>query len=251
MRDALPPTPPPVVVLCGGLGTRLRAVVSDRPKVLAEVAGRPFLGWLLAHLRAQGARMVVLAAGYRAEGIAAFASAEAPAGLDVRVVTEPAPLGTGGALRYAADAAGLAGPFLALNGDTFFSGALALLADAHRTRAARVTLALVHVPDAARYGAVQFDEATGGVTAFEEKGREGPGWINAGAYAVAPEALAGLVPGRPASFERDVLPGLVGRGLYAVPFPEAAFLDIGTPEDYARAEAVLSRAVPRVNPTLS
>lgn len=240
MPDATRPTLPPAVVLCGGLGTRLRPVVADRPKVLAEVAGRPFLGWLLDHLCAQGARAVVLAAGHLADQIEAFVAANAPAGLDVRVVVEPQPLGTGGALRFAADAGRLAGPFLALNGDTFFSGALAQLAEARRQHDAPAALALVRVPDVARYGAVRFDEGTGAVAAFEEKGAAGPGWINAGAYAVAPTALVGLAPGVKASFERDVLPALVGRGLVAVPFPDAAFLDIGTPEDYARAPWVLA-----------
>jgi D-glycero-alpha-D-manno-heptose 1-phosphate guanylyltransferase len=223
---------------------RLRAVVADRPKGLAEVAGRPFLGWLLDHLRAQGARAVVLAAGYGADQIEAFLTTGAPPGLDVRVVVEPAPLGTGGALAFAAREAGIGGPFLALNGDTFFSGSLSRLAEARRQHAAPAAVALVRVPDAARYGAVRFDAATGAVAAFEEKGNTGPGWINAGAYAVAPEALSGFEPGTKCSFERDVLPALVGRGLLAVPYEGAAFLDIGTPEDYARAADVLNPAVP-------
>jgi D-glycero-alpha-D-manno-heptose 1-phosphate guanylyltransferase len=241
----MPDQLPPVVVLCGGLGTRLRPVVSDRPKVLAEVAGRPFLGWLLDHLRREGAREVVLSAGHLAGQVEAFVAAEAPAGLAVRTVVEPQPLGTGGALRHASAAAGIAGPFLALNGDTFFSGSLARLAAEHAARGAAATLALVRVPHAGRYGAVRFDAAAGVVEAFEEKGAAGPGWINAGAYALAPDALAALVPGRPASFERDVLPGLVARvRVAAVPYPDAAFLDIGTPADYARAAALLAPAAP-------
>jgi D-glycero-alpha-D-manno-heptose 1-phosphate guanylyltransferase len=239
---------PPVVVLCGGRGTRLAGFVSDRPKVLADVAGRPFLAHLLARLAAQGARCVILAAGFRADQVEAFVADRSPDGLDVTVVTEPGPLGTGGALAFALAAAGLAGPglaepVLALNGDTFFSGALATLAALRGD--APVALAVVRVPDAGRYGAVRFDgdatadAAPGRVTAFEEKGADGPGWINAGAYALAPGALAGVAPGTAASFERDVLPGLVGRAV-AVPFPAAAFLDIGTPDDYARAARFLA-----------
>ncbi len=241
MPDALPP----IVVLCGGLGTRLRAVVADRPKVLADVAGRPFLAHLLDHLAAQGAREVVFSAGHLAGQIADFAAdfaAKAPQGLRLRTVVEEAPLGTGGALRFAASEAGLDGTFVALNGDTFFAGALARLVDAHRAARAPLTLALARVADAARYGTVRFEPSTGLVTAFEEKGASGAGWINAGAYVVEAAALAALAPGQPASLECDTLPALVGHGLLAVPFPDAAFLDIGLPADYARAAALLSHA---------
>lgn len=230
-------------MLCGGRGTRLAGVVPDRPKVLADIGGRPFLAHLLDGLAVQGARRVVLAAGFRADQVEAFVAARPPDGLDVRVVTEPGPLGTGGALAFAS--AGLDGPVLALNGDTFFSGSLAALSDARGD--APVALAVVRVPDAGRYGAVRFDgddaggAAPGRVTAFEEKGADGPGWINAGAYALAPDALAGVAPGTAASFERDVLPAQVGRAV-AVPFPTASFLDIGTPSDYARAARFLSGA---------
>lgn len=234
---------PPVVVLCGGRGTRLASVVADRPKVLADVAGRPFLAHLLGRLAAQGARRVVLAAGVGADQVAAFVGARGPDGLDVTVVVEPGPLGTGGALAFALDAAGLAEPVLALNGDTFFSGDLSVLAAARGD--APAALAVVRVPDAGRYGTVRFgadapgEAPVGRVTAFEEKGAAGPGWINAGAYALAPATLAGIAPGTARSFERDVLPDLVGRAV-AVPFPAAAFLDIGTPDDYARAARFLS-----------
>jgi NDP-sugar pyrophosphorylase family protein len=229
-----------VVILCGGLGTRLRPVVDDLPKVLAPVAGRPFLAHLLTRLVGAGATRVVLSAGHLASQVEDFAESGAPAGLDIRVVTEQAPLGTAGALRYAADRAGIEGDFLALNGDTFFSGSLPRLATEHARAGAVATVALVQVPDTSRYGAVRSDDSTGAILAFDEKGVSGPGWINAGAYALSPSALAGVRFGSPSSLESDVLPTLIGAGLHSVRYHDAAFLDIGTPKDYALADSLLS-----------
>lgn len=231
------PSLPPVVVLCGGLGTRLRAAVPDRPKALAEVGGVPFLDVLLAGLRRQGARHVVLAAGYLGEHLRDYVDAYAATASDLtmRVVEEPAPLGTAGALRYAQHHAGLDAPFLALNGDTLFTGALATLVDDHAAAPSRrATLALVPPPGGDRYGRVRL-HADGQVAAFEEKTGAPGGWTNAGAYMLDPDVLAGLAPGDAASLERDVLPALVGRGLGARPYPDATFLDIGTPESLAEA----------------
>lgn len=232
-------------MLCGGLGTRLRAAVADRPKVLAPVAGAPFLHHQLRFLARVGARRVVLATGYLGEQVEAWAAAHAPEGLDVRCVQEREPLGTGGALAHAARATGIAEPFLALNGDTFFGGDPGALVEAHRRAGAEATLALAHVPDAARYGRVTFEaadeEAPVRVTGFAEKGAAGVGWINAGVYVLGPAVLAAVPEGRAVSLEREVFPGLAARGaLAALRFPGAPFLDIGTPEDYAGATGVLA-----------
>ena len=229
-----------MVILCGGLGTRLRPAVADRPKVLAEVAGRPFLAHLLQRLAEAGARDVVLSAGHRAGQVVEFARDGAPAGMRVRVVTEEVPLGTAGALRFATDEASISGPFVGLNGDTLFTGSLDRLLQEHRRRGDAATVALVHVEDAGRYGAVRFDAVTSDVVSFDEKGPSGPGWINAGAYVLESDVLRDVPASGATSLERDVLPRLVGRGLRAVPFPDATFLDIGTPEDYERAAAVLA-----------
>jgi NDP-sugar pyrophosphorylase family protein len=222
------------------MGTRLRNVISDRPKSLADVAGQPFLAHLLRSLVRQGVPEVVLGAGYLSEQIVDFVNEGLPPGIVARVVVEPVPLGTAGGIRFAAHEASVKGAFLALNGDTFFDGAVHDLWDEHVTRGATASLALAFVPDAGRYGAVRFDEDNLTVSAFEEKGVRGPGWINAGVYVLSPQALAGVPVGTPASLERDVLPALVGRGLIAVPYRGATFLDIGTPEDYERAQSVLS-----------
>ena len=233
----------PLLVLCGGLGTRLRSVVADRPKVLAPVDGRPFLGYLFDHLQREGLTDVVLATGYLGEQVEAFAAEHAPDGMRVRCVQEREPLGTAGALAFAAREAGLAGPFLALNGDTFFGGSLRKLADAHAATCA-ATLALVEVADASRYGRVIVDEGSGRVERFEEKGAAaGTAWITAGAYVLETDVLDGLQKG---SLEREIFPVLAAQGrLGARPFPDALFLDIGTPADFARAPEALQHLAAR------
>jgi NDP-sugar pyrophosphorylase family protein len=229
----------PVVVLCGGLGTRLRSVVADRPKVLAPIEGRPYLGYLFDHLQREGVTDVVLATGYLGEQVDAFAAEHAPDSMRVRCVQENEPLGTGGALARAVREAGIRGRFLALNGDTFFGGSLRRLVESAPADAT-ATLALVRVPDAQRYGRVRFDDGTGRIDRFEEKGgAAGSAWINAGAYALTTDAVEGMERG---SLEREVFTELVKAGrLAACPFPDAPFLDIGTPDDFARAPAALDR----------
>ena len=232
----------PVVILCGGLGTRLRSVVADRPKVMAPVGDEPFLGHLLRHVRRQGGTEVILSTGYLGEMIEAYAGDGSAWDLAVRYAREPAPLGTGGALRFAADTMGLTMPFLAMNGDTFFSGALGRLLAFHQEKPdAGATLALYEVPRADRYGTVQTD-TSGAVTAFVEKqaGQAEAAWINAGVYVLEPDLIATIPPEKKVSLEREVFPAWIGRGLYGCRFPEATFLDIGTPEDYACAPAVLN-----------
>ncbi|WP_456425848.1 sugar phosphate nucleotidyltransferase [Rhodocaloribacter sp.] len=229
----------PVVIVCGGFGTRLQGMVGDRPKVLAPVAGEPFLGHLLRHLRREGFTDVILSTGYLGERVEAFAGDGAAWGVRVRCVREPEPLGTGGALRFAAGHAEIEGTFLAMNGDTFFSGALEWLVACHHLRKARATLALVETPEAGRYGVARTGEK-GAVTAFVET-PEGAGaaWINAGVYVLEANFVAGIPAGRKVSLERDVFPAWIGKGLYGCRFPDAVFLDPGTPEDDARAEDVL------------
>ncbi len=221
------------IVLAGGLGTRLRAAVADRPKVLAPVLGRPFLDRLLDWLEARGARRVILALGHMADQVTAHVAAHPRPGVDVLASVEPAPLGTGGALRHALPL--LRGsPVLVLNGDSFVAADLAALRDLHERRRARATLTLTRVADAGRYGSVE-EDATGAITAFREKMPDaGPGLINAGVYLLEREVIAAIPAGRPVSLEREVFAGLCGRGLYGS-VQDAPFIDIGTPESFAAA----------------
>jgi NDP-sugar pyrophosphorylase family protein len=225
------------LILCGGLGTRLRSVVGSLPKALAPIAGRPFLDYQLHYLRRQGVREVVLCTGYGADAVRGHCGAGSTWDLGVRYSVETEPRGTGGAVKLAEALVG-AGPFLVLNGDSFAAADLGSLVAFHRRRGAALTLALAQVPDRQRFGAVTVN-AEGAVTAYGEKGLSGPGLINAGVYVMERVVLEAMPAGRAVSLEQDVFPSWIGRGLdgFAAPGP---FLDIGTAETYAQAEAFLA-----------
>ena len=230
-----------LVILCGGLGTRLRPVLSEVPKVLAEINGRPFLEHVLQRIRNQGFRTIYLSVGHLAEQVEDFVDRRPADELTIRCVKEESPLGTAGALRHVWRSADVATPFVVLNGDTFFGGDLGALVSTHRAARAAATLAVVRVPEADRYGLVRFDADDHQVLAFEEKGSAtGPSWINAGAYVLEEVILRSVPAGRAVSLEREVFPEWIGSGLLASPFPDASFLDIGTPEDYTRAQDFLT-----------
>ncbi len=241
------------IVLAGGQGTRLRAVLADRPKPLAEVAGRPFLGYVLDSLAAAGIRRVTFCTGYRAEMVeAAFGRCYGPMSLSYSVETRP--LGTAGAVLAALP--GLRSPtILVANGDSLCQADLQAFADFHQERAFDASLLLTQVPDASRFGRVEID-ASGRTTRFAEKDPSAAGgWINAGVYLIQQSALAGF-GGTPLSLERDVFPTLIrqaseepgqGRGVGGwrgvVGWRGVggwrgggAFLDIGTPKSLAEAE---------------
>jgi len=220
------------VILAGGLGTRLRPAVNDRPKVLAPVRGRPFLAYLLDQLAAAGVRRVVLCTGHLgAEIEKAFDDSYG----DLRLLysRETSPLGTGGALRLALPY--LDGdPVLVFNGDSFCEADLPALWARHCGTGAEATLLLVRVPHTQSYGWVKLDD-NGGVAAFEEKGgRDGAGWINSGIYAMSLRLIQTIPANCAVSLEREVFPKWIGRGLGAC-LCEGRFLDIGTPAAYAAA----------------
>lgn len=225
-----------VIVLAGGLGTRLRSVVADLPKPLAPVAGRPFLAHLLDQLATGGLRRVILATGYMAEKIEQVIGRRW-AGMDVAYSKESDPLGTGGAIRRAAALLQGDGVHLA-NGDTFLRYDLAAFERAVRARGASLGIALAKVGDVGRYGGVEIDG--GRVTAFVEKGGCGPGLINAGSYFLTAAGIAGLPDEDGAySFENRVLMPGVMRGQVVAFHDTSDFIDIGVPDDYARAQHLL------------
>ncbi len=220
------------IVLAGGLGTRLRDVVVDLPKPLAPVAGRPFLAYLLDQLAREGMRRVILATGHMAEKIEQ-AIGDNWQGMDIVYSRETEPLGTGGAIRLAAQR--LQGDCAYLtNGDTFVRANLGELEE--RTRACGLSMGMVlaSVPDVARYGAVETN--AGHVVAFREKGSSGAGYINAGTYFLAREAIAGLPKEKSYSFETEVLRPEAMAGRVAAFGESSHFIDIGVPDDYQRAQ---------------
>jgi len=228
-------------VLAGGLGTRLRSVVAHRPKVLAEVQGRPFLAYLLDQLAAAGIQFVVLCTGYRGEQVRAVFG-DAYRNLRLTYSQEVMPLGTAGALRLALPLF-KSDSVLILNGDSFCDANLQAFWRWHWTRGAEGTLLLTWISDAKRYGRVRVD-ANGLVLSFDEKEGGGPGWINAGIYLLHRRLLFTIPSGRAVSLEREMFPAWVGHGLYGYP-GRGHFLDIGTPETYALAEHFFASKIPR------
>lgn len=226
------------IVLVGGLGIRLRAIVSDVPKPLAPVAGRPFLAWLLDHLAAQGTRHVVLAAGYLAERVINGIGKEWR-GMLVDYSIEASPLGTGGAVRQACGKLQGAAAHV-LNGDTFLRYDPRALEQAVHHASADLGMALAHVDDVARYGAVIREGKR--VSGFKEKGESGPGYINAGSYYLTPAAIQALPSEQAFSFESRVLAPLTLAGRVCGFDATSEFIDIGVPEDYRRAQSLFGGA---------
>lgn len=224
-------------VLCGGLGTRLRSVLSDRPKSMAPVAGVPFLQLLLEDLRAQGIEEVILGTGYLAEQIEQYFGNGEKFLLRLHYSQEQEPLGTGGALKLAEPL--LSDPVLVLNGDSYVEWNLAAARDLFDKHAASLVMLLQTVPDVSRYGSVTV-APDGRVTDFVEKGtRSGAGLINAGVYLLRREIVSALPAGKAISLERDVFPGLLSGKVYGL-ISEGIFIDIGIPADLERAQTLLT-----------
>jgi phosphoheptose isomerase/CTP:molybdopterin cytidylyltransferase MocA len=226
------------LILCGGQGTRLRSIVGDRPKVLAPVLGRPFLEWVLLGLRSEGLEEVTLCTGYGHDAIARTIGDGRAVGMTVRYSQETSARGTAGAIRNALEG-DIHDQVLVMNGDSYCHVRLAELERVHAARNSCVTLRAVPAQDRTRFGSLTVG-SEGQVEALAEKtARTGPGLVNAGVYVLAPGVVARIPEAAPASLERDVLPGYVGRGMYAV-VGDGPFVDIGTPESYLDAEATLA-----------
>lgn len=224
-------------ILCGGLGTRLRSVVSDVPKSMAKIGARPFLEIQLLQLRSQGIRRVVLGTGYLGEQIESYFGDGSRLGLTVAYSRETEPLGTGGAIRLALDR--LSSPALILNGDSYCQCDLVALADFYDQRGADFVMAVREIEKASRYGRVRVEDGDrlGG---FEEKsGADLPGLINTGIYLCNRDIIAGIPAGRAVSFERETIPSALARPCHVFR-TSGIFIDIGVPDDYQRAQTLLA-----------
>lgn len=220
------------VILCGGRGTRLQAVVSDRPKPLAEVAGRPFLELLMDYAAGFGFRRFVLCAGYMGEMIRDhFASRRLP--YEVAVSIEKEPLDTAGAVKLAEPLI-RSGRFLVMNGDSLVRADLRAFEAFHDGRRPLASLAAARKEDASAFGTLEAD-AQGRLLAFREKAAAKSGLVNAGIYLFEREVL-GLIPaGGKYSLERDLFPALAAKGAVNVFEVPGELIDIGTPESYKDA----------------
>ena len=220
-------------ILAGGLGTRLRSVVADRPKVMADVCGRPFLAFLLNQLAEAGIRKTVLCTGHMGEQIRNKFGASYK-GMRLAYSQEATPLGTGGAIRLAAPLFE-SDSVLVLNGDSYCEADLQAFCRWHDDRESKASLLLTRVPDTSRYGRVITDTA-GLVRDFKEKlPQHEPGWVNAGIYLLNRDLIMTIPWFREISLERKCFPSWLRFGLHALR-THGQFLDIGTPESYAAVE---------------
>jgi D-glycero-alpha-D-manno-heptose 1-phosphate guanylyltransferase len=221
------------IILAGGLGTRLRGVVSDAPKCMAPINGSPFLAYVLQYLAAQHATRAVLSLGYKHEVVTEWLNTTSlPFPIDY--VIEREPLGTGGGLQLAMHEA-TEKDVVVLNGDTLFQTDLRAQAVFHKDTGASATLALKELLHIERYGIVNIS-ANGRITSFEEKKYRNKGLINGGVYIINKEKfLSKNLPER-FSFEKDYLEQFVDADDFYGIVSEAYFIDIGIPEDYAQAQ---------------
>lgn len=225
------------VVLVGGEGTRLRPLTLDTPKQMLAVVEQHMIERVLSHLAHHGVDEAVLSLGYRPDAFLAAFPDDKACGVRLSYAVEAEPLGTAGAIRFAASEAGIEEPFLVVNGDVLTDLDLGALVAVHRAREAQATIHLTPVADPSAFGVVPTD-ADGRVLAFIEKPAPGTAptnLINAGAYVLEPSVLDRIPSGRAVSVERDTFPVLVAEGeLFAVA-SDAYWIDAGTPATYLRA----------------
>ncbi|MDG2908810.1 MAG: NDP-sugar synthase [Acidimicrobiales bacterium] len=222
------------VVLVGGFGTRLRPLTSNLPKQMLPIVDRPMIEHVVGHLAAHGVEEVVLSLGFLPDTFRNAYPDGRCAGVPLHYAVEPDPLDTAGAIRFAAEDAGIDEAFLVLNGDVLTDLAVDELVGFHRASGAEATVSLTPVDDPSRYGVVPTD-TDGRVTGFVEKPPAGEApcnWINAGTYVFEPSVLGRIEPGLRVSVEREVFPAMADEGVLYGFRSEAYWVDTGTPETY-------------------
>jgi D-glycero-alpha-D-manno-heptose 1-phosphate guanylyltransferase len=224
------------IILAGGLGTRLRSVVSELPKCMAPVAGKPFLHYVIAHLQKQGVNKFIFSLGYKSDVIIEYINARFSM-INAQFSIENEPLGTGGAIKLAC-ANATEKNILIVNGDTLFSIDILKLATLHELNNADCTLSLKPMRDFDRYGVVEL-KGDLSVGSFREKQFYKTGLINGGVYALNTEKFSKEILPEKFSFEKDYLEKFYNeRKMYGF-VQDNYFIDIGIPEDYERAQSEL------------
>jgi len=220
------------IILAGGKGTRLQSVISNLPKPMADINGRPFLSYLLRFLSTKGVRKVVLSVGYKHEVITSYFSNRFE-NMTIRYAIENEPLGTGGALVESLKHVTEKTVFL-LNGDSFFNVDVKRLYKYHRSHEFDVTLALKEMHNFDRYGTVIIENNK--VISFEEKVYKSSGYINGGVYVLQSSFLADFPHSETFSFETEILQRYIHQLSVGAFVDNGYFIDIGIPEDYVRAQ---------------
>jgi D-glycero-alpha-D-manno-heptose 1-phosphate guanylyltransferase len=227
------------IILAGGLGTRLRSVVSDLPKCMAPVAGKPFLYYVITHLQNEGIQNFIFSVGYKSESIVDYINDQygQNSKLNMQFSIEDELLGTGGAIKLACEKVSEKN-ILICNGDTLFKINVEKLSNFHLHHNSDCTLSLKPMNNFNRYGVVELNNDDS-IKSFKEKQFYESGLINGGVYALNAEEYMKEITGEKFSFEKDYLEKYVGkRNMYAK-VQDEYFIDIGIPEDYEKAQKEL------------
>jgi D-glycero-alpha-D-manno-heptose 1-phosphate guanylyltransferase len=225
-----------VIILAGGLGTRLKSVVPDLPKALSPINGRPFLDYILDFLNESGlAKSVILTVGYMAEQIVEKYSSRREYDFEFRFSKEETLLGTGGAIKKALRCS-TTDDVMVLNGDSYADVHVKDVISFHREKSASMTIVVKRIGNPDKYGLVEFNNDQR-ITSFNEKLTGATeGHINAGIYLFKREIFNGVEEDRAISLERELMPFFINNhGVYAFA-TGGKFIDIGTPETYLIAE---------------
>lgn len=221
------------IILAGGLGTRLRSIVKDVPKPMADINGKPFLEYIFRYIKHFGINKVILAVGYKADIIKNYFGNRFN-GISIIYSEEKELLGTGGAIKQAIMFSEVNNVFI-INGDTFFDIDLNKVYQFHMRKKAALTIALRYIKNADRYGIIEIDEKNT-VRKFLEKGEKKEGYINGGIYLIDKSFFLSFDLPKRFSFEKDFLEKNYELcNFYGIPF-DTYFVDIGVPEDYERAK---------------
>lgn len=224
-----------VVILCGGLGKRLRSVVFDQPKVLVKIGEKTFLDILINNLLLYGLKNIILSVGYLKEQIKNHFNYNYDKNCDCKISfsEEEQPLGTGGALKKARPVI-RSNPFMVMNGDSICKVDLRNFTDFHTEKKALLSIVLVRSKTAQDYGSVTLDNSQR-ITNFNEKiaGRS-ENLINAGIYLMEKDIFSYMPEQNRFSLEYELFPKLINNRCYGF-LTESEFIDIGTPERYKKA----------------
>jgi D-glycero-alpha-D-manno-heptose 1-phosphate guanylyltransferase len=223
-----------VIVLAGGLGTRLRSVVNDRPKPMCDIAGKPFLEWLLSVIVKQGVEHIILSVGYQHEKIEQYFGSDFR-GCPITYSIESFPLGTGGAIRQSLKFSHSDSPFV-INGDSFSWYPLQALRLSLGVNT-DVAMAVLWLTAPDRYSVVELDSVSRTIVGFKAKGVERTGgYINSGTYCLNKKAFLDSTSEGVFSMESDFFETRVKLGRFSAVVIDSPFIDVGIPEDYQRAQ---------------
>ena len=226
------------VILCGGLGKRLRGVVDDVPKVMAQVDGRPFLDFIIEYVQSQNIERIVLCTGYKADFVEDYYR-DHNFDLTIDFSREQQPLGTGGALKNAREII-FSDSFFVFNGDSLASIDLSAFLKFHIKKKSLASMFVSKVQDAGDCGNLEIDKDAQ-IISFQEKVQTATeSWVNAGVYCFSHEVFSYMPSNEQFSLELDVFPKLVGNQFYGY-CADTNFMDIGTPERYKLIQQKLKK----------